>query len=122
MSKIWCSRVNFPALETRVVRNRNGDFEVHIIQLRAASNREPGRECVDAVALLIKHLQQSKCEIENYWRWKVTTAKLSKDQRTMIALVRPIIAALRSTLPKKILFDTLIEIGRGVYETEGLPS
>lgn len=124
-SQIWSLRTNeggrISTLETRVARNRNGDFEVHIIQHRAASNREPGQECVDAVSLLIKHLHQSKCDIENYWRWKVTTAKLSQDQRAMIALTKPIVAALRSTLPKKISFDTLIEIGRGIHKAGGLP-
>lgn len=124
-SQIWSLRSHdggrISTLETRVVRNRNGDFEVHIIQLRTASNCEPSHECIDAAALLIKHLNQSKCDIENNWRWKVTTAKLSQDQRTMIALTKPIISALRITLPQKISLDTLIEISRGIHETEGLP-
>ena len=114
-SQIWSLRSHdggrLSTLETRIVRNRNGDFEVHIIQLRAASNCEPSHKCVDAVALMIKHLHQSKCDIENYWRWKVTTAQLTQNQRAMIALVRPIIAALRSTLPRNISFDTLVSIG-----------
>lgn len=59
------------------------------------------------------------CSVENYWRWKVTTAKLSQNQRAMIALNKSIIAALRSTLPKKISFDTLIEISRGIHKAEG---
>ena len=119
-SQIWSLRSHeggrISTLETRVIRSGNGDLEVQAIQHRAVSNCGPSHECVDAVALLIKHLHQSKSDIENYWRWKVTTAKLSQNQRAMIALNKPIIAALRSTLPKNISFDTLIEISRGIHK------
>ncbi len=94
-------------LEARVERN-----SVVSVEHRAASNNKPNRECICAAEALIKHLRQPGAISESYWRWKNTIAKHPVDQRTMIALTRPIIAALRATLPKRMSFDTLLRMAR----------
>jgi hypothetical protein len=115
-SQIWSLRAEdgsiMSTLETRIVRDKQGGFLVKVIEHRSASNARPGYECIAAVEALLKHLRQSDSALENYWRWKMTTARLTSDKRAMVALTRPIIAALKSTLPKRISFDKLAGMGR----------
>ena len=115
-SQIWSLRMDEGStkstLETQIERDKRGRFLVKIVQHRSASNAQPGRECTAAAEALLRHLRQSDAALENYWRWKITTSRLPSDQRAMIALTRPIIAALRGTLPNRVSLDTLAGMGR----------
>lgn len=115
-SQIWSLRTNegstASTLETRIERDMKGGFLVKISQHRSASNVRPDRECIVAAEALLRHLRQSDAALGNYWRWKITTTRLPSDQRAMIALTRPIIVALKGTLPRRVSLDTLVKIGR----------
>jgi hypothetical protein len=112
-SQLWSLRSeegsSLSTLDVRV-----GRTSVVAVQHRGVSNRDPSPECALAAHALIKHLCKPGAVSEDYWHWKSTVAKYRADQRAMIALTKPIIAALKSTLPKRISFDNLVKVARGL--------
>jgi hypothetical protein len=110
-SQLWSLRSedgsSLSTLDVRVERS-----SVVAVQHRGVSNRDPSPECALAAHALIKHLCKPGAVADDYWRWKSTIAKYRADQRAMIALTKPIIAALKATLPKRISFDNLVQVAR----------
>lgn len=100
-----------PTLETAIVWEK-GRLVPKIVQHRAASNfGTTGQECDAAAYQLLKQLSQKQDALENYWKWKVTVGSLSRNQREMLVLTKPIIATLKAVLPRKISFKSLVEMG-----------
>lgn len=114
--QIWSFRLedgsSVSTLETRIERARDGRLVVKTVQHRAASDALPSPECTAAAEALLRLLRRANDALGSYWRWKSTIARLPSDRRAMLALTKPIIAALRSTLPKHLSFDTLLGMCR----------
>lgn len=113
-SQIWSIRNlagdHLSTLETTI----KGTLKVRIVQLKGRGNSPPSGDCRQAAELLIKYLSRQKNELVEYVRWWKDIANRPTDERTMIALTKPIIAALKVALPKQWSFDKLISIATGV--------
>ncbi len=68
-------------------------------------------ECDMAAYHLIKLLSQKPEVLEDYWKWKVEVGNLSRNKRELMVLTKPIIATLKVVLPKKISFESLVDMG-----------
>lgn len=111
-SQIWSIRdlagERLSTLETTI----KGPTKVRIVQIKGPGNISPTGDCISAADLLIKRLCRKKADIERYCQWWKDIANRPTDERTMIALTKPIIAALNAALPKQWSFDKLLSIAR----------
>lgn len=116
-SQIWSLRRDdgkpMSTLETTTVR-KNGLAIPKIVQHRAVSNSQPGQECDMAAFQLLKELSKNHDALESYCRWKATVGGLSRNKREMMVLTKPIIATLKTVLPGKISFESLVGMGQSL--------
>lgn len=116
-SQIWSLRQEdgrpVSTLET-VIEWKNDRLVPKIVQHRGLSNAWTERKCDMAASQLIRHLSGKQESLEGYWRWKVSVSNLSRNNREMMVLTKPIIATLKAILPVKISFESLVEMGRSL--------
>ena len=80
---------------------------VRIVQHAGPKNVTPSATCNRAAALLLKYLEQRASKMAAYSDWRKSIAARPTNERTLIALYRPIIAAFDATLPKRWPLDRL---------------
>jgi len=94
-------------LETRVKEGF-----IRIAQHAGPKNVNPTGSCTEAANSLISHLRDQTAEVNKYARWKQSIASRPMNERTLIALYKPIIAAFDETLPKQWSLERLLSIAK----------
>jgi hypothetical protein len=116
-SQIWSLRRDdgkpMSTLETTIVREKGRPVS-KIVQHRAVSNSKPEQECDMAAFQLLKELSKNHDALENYRKWKAAMGGLSRNKREMMVLTKPIIDSLKTVLPGKISFESLVGMGQSL--------
>ena len=83
-----------------------------IVQHAGPKNADPPGICTDAASLLLGHLRRQPSEMQEYASWQKRIASCPMNTRTLIALYKPIIAALDTTLPKQWSLERLLSVAK----------
>lgn len=101
-------QVRISTLETRVETSGKGAPRIQIVEHKGPANSAPSAAAASVAGQLVRHLAEQPVRVDTYLKWKRLVASRSMNERTAIALVRPIIVSLEEVLPKAWTLDQLI--------------
>ncbi len=112
-SQIWSIRSlggeSCSTLETSIPERSR---KLQIIQHTGLNNGTPSPDCRLAADLLVNHLNRRETDLVTYARWKKDIVGRSIDERTLIALQRPVLASLEAILPKAWSLERLLSMAK----------
>lgn len=98
-------------MQVSISQDKKGDVKVSIAQHKGKNNAEPSQECQIAALLLLRHLNQDT-NLSAFLAWRKSIAGLGKDTRALLAITRPMVAALRKVLPDAWPLERFITLTR----------